>query len=186
MLTYDRQPDLSAVAQGSSNKPDRASNLNPAQPPALSKVEVKDAERYCHRDHRTLVCRAFPFFPYFDSYGKFLGLSVYSEYADRCWVISNLQIVRHEYKVQFIETYEKLFAHLPEERKGFQYHSAEMRRTFQSRRQTIPLLHRDGYTYKISPATEKLHRVAPESFPKYGPYKIADALLFPDEDFLHR
>jgi hypothetical protein len=140
----------------------------------------------CQREFRSFVCRAFPFFPYLDSRGEFLGLSYYWEYQDRCWVISNLQIVRHEYKIQFIETYEKLLAFMPGERDNFQYHSAEMRRTFQSRRRTIPMLHRDGYTYKINPATEKMGRVAPASLPKYGPYKIADELLFPDEELVHR
>lgn len=132
----------------------------------------------CRRELRTFVCRAFPFFPYFDSAGCFLGLSVYWEYADRCWVISNLQIVEPEYRTQFIHTYERLFARLPEERASFAAHSAEMRRVFRARRRAIPILHRNGNTYKISPATERLRRIRPESFPKYGPYKIADALLF--------
>ena len=141
--------------------------------------------QHCQRDFRSFVCRAFPFFPYMDSRGEFLGLSYYWDYQDRCWVISNLQIVRHEYRTQFIQTYKRLFTLLPEEREAFQYHSAEMRRVFQARRRTIPLLHGDGHTYKISPTTEKMHRVAPESFPKYGPYKLADILLFPDEEFVH-
>ncbi len=136
----------------------------------------------CHRDLRTVVCRAFPFFPYFNSLGEFIGLSVYWEFMDRCWVISNLHIVRHEYQAQFIQTYENIFAQIPSEREAFQYHSEEMRREFQTHRRTIPLLHRDGHTYKISPATEKMRRVKPDSFPKYGPYKIADLLVFPDEE----
>jgi len=148
-------------------------------------THAQDSERTCRRDLRTFVCRAFPFFPYFDSRGELLGLSVYWEYADRCWVISNLHIVRHEYRAQFIQTYEKLFAHLPDERAAYQSLSAEMRRDFQSRRRAIPLLHRDGHTYKITPATETMRRVTPESFLKYGPYKIADTLLFPDE-IVHR
>jgi len=210
MLTGTQHPDPSV--QESGNEPDRANDSSPAQSPVLSgeisPVEVKEAahdttprtlrlreasaqgatavEPYCRRDLRTLVCRAFPFFPYFDSQDNLLGLSVYWEYADRCWVISNLQIVRHEYRTQFIQTYENIFAQIPAEREAFQYHSAEMRRIFQERRRTLPLLHRDGYTYKISPATEKMHRIKPESFPKYGPYKIADVLLFPDEEIVHR
>ncbi|NJN43638.1 MAG: hypothetical protein HC806_02140 [Anaerolineae bacterium] len=138
-------------------------------------------EHGCSRDLRTLVCRAFPFFPYINSQGEILGLSYYWEYQERCWVISNLQIVRPEFKNQFLQTYETLFDQMPTEHEAFQYHSAEMRRIFQKRRRTIPLLHRDGHTYKISPASEKMHRTTPESLPKYGPYKIADALLFPDE-----
>lgn len=138
-------------------------------------------EPYCRRELRTIVCRAFPFFPYFNSHGELLGLSVYWDYQDRCWIISNLQVVRPEYRTQFIHTYEEIFSQMPAERESFQYHSEEMRRIFKERRRTIPLLHRDGYAYKISPATEKMQQVAPDSFPKHGPYKIADALLFPDE-----
>jgi hypothetical protein len=137
---------------------------------------------YCRRDLRTLVCRAFPFFPYFNSLGELLGLSVYWEYADRCWIISNLQVVRHEFRKQFMQTYENLFAQMPAEREAFQYHSAEMRRIFQERRRTLPLLHRDGHAYKISPATEKMRRIPPDRFPKHGPYKIADLLAFPGEE----
>jgi hypothetical protein len=155
------------------------------RPDSSTLAKSKDAEiaskPYCRRELRTLVCRAFPFFPYFNSQGNLLGLSVYWEYADRCWVISNLQIVRHEYRNQFIQTYENLFTQMPTEREAFQYHSIEMRREFQARRRTLPLLHRDGHTYKISPTTEKMRRVAPDSFPKHGPYKMADLLTFPDE-----
>jgi hypothetical protein len=144
-------------------------------------TQSQHSERTCRRDLRTFVCRAFPFFPYFNSQGELLGLSVYWEYADRCWVISNLHIVRHEFRTQFIDTYETLFTHIPDERAAYQYFSSEMRQEFQSRRRTIPLLHRDGRAYKISPATERIRSVEPDSFPKYGPYKIADMLAFPDE-----
>ncbi|GAB4578425.1 MAG: hypothetical protein Fur0022_11600 [Anaerolineales bacterium] len=160
--------------------PERSGNeLNHASDSILA--QSKDAGLYCRRDLRTLVCRAFPFFPYFNRQGDLLGLSVYWEYADRCWIISNLQVVRPEFRDQFIQTYENLFAQMPTEREAFQYHSEETRRVAQERRRTIPLLHRDGHAYKISPATEKMHRLEPDRFPKHGPYKIADALLFPDE-----
>lgn len=137
--------------------------------------------QHCERDFRSIVCRAFPFFPYLDSRGDFLGLSFYWEYADRCWVISNLGIVTPEYRAEFIRTYTRIFEHMPAERENFFQHSAEMRRVFAQVRRTIPLLHRDGQSYKLSPKTERLRLVPPTHFPKYGPYQISDALLFPDE-----
>ena len=145
--------------------------------PELVLIECQGHER-CQRDFRSLVCRAFPFFPYFDSRGRLLGLSYYWEYEDRCWVISNLQIVGHTYRQQFIQAYETIFEKLPGERDTFRFHSAEMRRVFRKRRRTIPLLHRNGQAYKISPASERMRRVPPASFPKHGPYEIADMLPF--------
>ncbi len=47
----------------------------------------------CQRDFRSLTCRAFPFFPYLTRQGQFIGLSVYWEYEECCWVINNLQVV---------------------------------------------------------------------------------------------
>ena len=137
--------------------------------------------RLCERGFRSLSCRAFPFFPYIDPDKEFTGLSYYWEYADRCWVISNLQVVSAEYCHQFIEAFDKVFAQLPQERESYARHSAYMRRVFTRRRRTIPLLHRDGYTYKISPRTGKLRQVDAGSLPKYGPYKIMSQLPFPDE-----
>ncbi len=40
-----------------------------------------------HRQQRSIVCRSFPFFPYLDRAGTFLGLTYYWQYEDRCWVI---------------------------------------------------------------------------------------------------
>jgi hypothetical protein len=38
---------------------------------------------HCQRHFRSLTCRSFPFFPYFDKMGSFLGLSYYWEYEYR-------------------------------------------------------------------------------------------------------
>ena len=40
--------------------------------------------QFCERENRSLACRAFPFFPYLNRQGQFVGLSYYWEYADRC------------------------------------------------------------------------------------------------------
>jgi hypothetical protein len=136
---------------------------------------------HCQRDYRSITCRSFPFFPYINGHGDFLGLSVYWEYADRCWVISNLEAVTPQYRAAFIESFEELFRLMPVERENFSQHSAYMRRVFIKCRRTIPLLHRDGGAYKISPGSESLAPVPVEDLPKYGDYKIAAAMPFPDE-----
>lgn len=137
--------------------------------------------RQCQRGYRSLSCRAFPFFPYLDSNLDFIGLSYYWEYQDRCWVISNLQTVTAGYCQQFIHTFDQLFAKMPGERDSYAYHSAQMRRLFTRQKRAIPLLHRDGEVYKISPCTERMRKVQPVNLPKYGPYKIAARFPFPDE-----
>lgn len=135
----------------------------------------------CQRGFRSLTCRAFPFFPYLNSQNEFIGMSYYWEYEDRCWVINNLQVVSEKFTRQFIHTFDRLFAELPEERSSYSRFSAQMRRLFTRTRRAVPLLHRDGGYYKISPTTEKLRQIHPENFPKFGVYKIADILPFPDE-----
>jgi hypothetical protein len=135
----------------------------------------------CQRNFRTLTCRSFPFFPYIDKNKKFVGLSYYWEYEDRCWVISNLQVVSLEYRRQFCALYDVIFAHMPDELQNFQHHSEVMRRIFSRHHRAIPLLHRNGKTYKVSPGSGRMRRVTPADLPKFGPYKIAAELPFPDE-----
>lgn len=135
----------------------------------------------CQRDYRGLTCRQFPFFPYIDSQGEFLGLSYYWDYEDTCWVISNLEVVESEYRQQFIESFEHIFAVMPEEHEAYKVHSEVMRDKFNEARRAIPLLHRNGHTYKISTHNERMRRVDVASLPKYGPYKLAAKMPFPDE-----
>lgn len=135
----------------------------------------------CQRGFRSLTCRAFPFFPYISRKGQFIGLSCYWEYEERCWVINNLQVVSPIFVEQFIQTFDGLFARMPEELEVFHQFSARMRRVFGRRHSAIPLFHRNRAFYKISPHNGRGRRSAPEKFHKYGPYKIAAGLPFPDE-----
>ncbi len=136
----------------------------------------------CQRGYRALTCRAFPFFPYITKGGEFVGLSYYWDYQERCWVISNLDRVTPEYRSDFIAAFDEVFEHMPQEKENFHYHSAVMRRIFGRRGRAVPLLHRNGHTYKISPGTGRMRRVPLESLPKFGPYQIADLLPFPGEE----
>lgn len=135
----------------------------------------------CQRDYRGLTCRQFPFFPYIDSQGKFLGLSYYWDFEDTCWVISNMHVVEEDYRRQFIETFEHIFAAMPEEHEAYKVHSEVMRDTFNEQGRAIPLLHRNGNTYKISTHNERMRRIDVDSLQKFGPYKVAAELPFPDE-----
>jgi hypothetical protein len=136
----------------------------------------------CQRSFRSVTCRSFPFFPYLTRQGEFLGLSYYWDYEDRCWVISNLAAVTPEYRNQFIAAYDALFQHYPEERENFRRHSNHMRRVFGRRKRAIPLLHRRGGAYKVTPRTGRMRRVPVESLPKFGPYLLAAEMPFPGEE----
>jgi len=135
----------------------------------------------CQRQFRAITCRAFPFVPYLTHVGEFLGLSYYWDYEDRCWVISNLDQVTDAYIEGFIATYETIFPDYPEEKEAFRYHSSVMRRIYSRRKRAIPLLHRNGNTYKVSPGSGRLTKIHRDSLPRFGPYKIAAELPFPDE-----
>lgn len=143
-------------------------------------IECKGHEQ-CQRTFRSLTCRAFPFFPYISREKKFLGLSVYWEYMDRCWVISNLDQVTQDYLHEFVSTFEQLFVLRPQEFDNFYYHSVVMRRIFGRRHRAIPLLHRNGNVYQVTPRNGRMRRTAATSLPKYGPYAVAANLPFRDE-----
>jgi len=137
--------------------------------------------QFCQRNFRSITCRAFPFFPYFNSRGQFIGLSYYWEYEDRCWVISNLALVSPEYRQEFIAAYDHLFTLYPGEIRNFTYYSSKMRRDFHTRKRAIPLLHRNGNAYKISPRGERMRRIRLDDWGKFGPYRLAAEMPFSDE-----
>jgi hypothetical protein len=133
-------------------------------------VECKGA-RHCERDNRTLACRSFPFFPYVDRAGDFIGLSIHWTFVDRCWVISNFWVVDAEFRRQFIAAYEYLFEADPGEYETHKQYSATLRRIFSRQRQPIPLIARDGGCFKILPHGRGMRACKPEDLPKYGPYR---------------
>jgi hypothetical protein len=138
--------------------------------------------KLCLRNSRSIACRAFPFFPYISQQKEFLGLSYYSEYEERCWVISNLDRILPEYIAEFIATFDILLKLEPQEVETFFYHSMMMRRIYGRRHRTIPVIHRNGCLYQVTPKNGTLRRVMLDKLPKYGPYQITDRLLFPGED----
>src|SRR5260221_13685465 len=65
--------------------------------------------RHCERDNRTIACRGFPFFPYITRKREFVGVGTYWVFEDRCWMMSNLEIVDKKFVEEFVATYEALF-----------------------------------------------------------------------------
>jgi hypothetical protein len=161
--------------------PAETERLRRQTPGGQALIECRGAA-HCQRDFRALTCRAFPFFPYVDRAGAFLGLSYYWEYTERCWVLSHLEAVTAEYRAEFTAAFELLFERQPEERAAFRHHAGVMRRVFGRQGRAIPLLHRNGGAYKISPGTGRLRRVTAARLPRFEPYVAADELKFPDEE----
>jgi hypothetical protein len=126
---------------------------------------------HCQREYRALSCRQFPFFPYVTTDDCFLGLACEWEFEDTCWVISNLGVVTLAFRQQFIRAFEALFARWEDEFDSYAIRSGQARTYYASQKRRIPLLHRNGGFYLLSPASERLRRVPPESLPRFGPYK---------------
>ncbi|WP_422363936.1 hypothetical protein [Pyruvatibacter mobilis] len=138
-------------------------------------IECKGAA-YCERDNRTLACRAFPFFPYFNKQRELVGLGYYWSFEDRCWVLSNLACVDPEFVGEFLSAYELLFEKDEDELEAFIDESASMRRVFSRRGDPLPLIGRDGKLYKILPKTKgRIIPAVPSDFKPHGAYKSPKA-----------
>jgi hypothetical protein len=160
--------------------PDETERLQAVIPDEQVLIECL-GHKLCQRNFRSITCRTFPFFPYITLERAFIGLSYYWEYEERCWVINHLDVVSSNYSCQFIATYDRLFEHYPDELENFRFQSITMRRVFGRQKRTIPLLHRDGKSYVVTPRNGALEPIDPAQLPKYGPYEIAALLPFPDE-----
>lgn len=126
---------------------------------------------HCQRPYRSTSCRQFPFFPYVTADYRFLGLAYEWEFESTCWVISHLDTVTQAYRREFVRTYDLLFALWQDEFESYAATSEEMRDHFAARRRRIPLLHRNGGYYLLSPKSERLARVSPGAFKRFGNYR---------------
>jgi hypothetical protein len=125
----------------------------------------------CERDNRMLACRSFPFFPYLTKKGEFIGLGYYWIFEDRCWIISNLQVVESDFVKEFVEVFDMLLDADEGEYEAFLEQSAQMRKIFSRRNQILPLIDRDGGYLKVLPKSGgKVEHADVKEFIKYGPY----------------
>jgi len=113
----------------------------------------------CQRQFRAISCRQFPFFPYITADDRFIGLAYDWTFADRCWVIQNLWAVTDDYQREFVAVYDHLFDRVPGDYDSYYNLSAQMRAVFARHRRRIPILHRRGGLYLLSPRSERLQRV---------------------------
>jgi hypothetical protein len=138
--------------------------------PDCMAIECKGA-RSCERDNRTIACRGFPFFPYITREREFIGMGTYWVFEDRCWMMSNLEIVDRTYIDEFIATYEALFIKDPSEFKTYVDFSAAARRVFSRWKRKISLLGRDGSLLVVEPSTGEYRKGRKAEYPKVEPFR---------------
>ncbi len=126
---------------------------------------------FCQRQFRAISCRQFPFFPYITSDYRFLGLAYEWVFEETCWVISHLEAVRDAYREEFVRTYDELFNLWLNDLESYAIHSQEMRAHFAAQKRRIPILHRNGGFYLLSPRSERLYRVQAQELRRFGVYK---------------
>ena len=127
--------------------------------------------RHCERDQRTIACRGFPFFPYITREREFVGIGTYWVFEDRCWMMSNLEVVDQKFIDEFVATYEALFVKDPSEFKTYVDFSAAARRVFSRWKRDISLLGRDGGLLVVEPSTGAIRPGRKKDYPKVEPFR---------------
>ena len=130
--------------------------------------------QHCQRPYRAISCRQFPFFPYVTEDFRFIGLAYEWEFENVCWVISHLDQVSDTYRMEFIQTFDEIFNLWPEEMESYAIKSEELQTAFIQRGNRIPILHRNGKNYLLSPKSENIRIVSVEKFRKFNPYRKND------------
>ena len=130
---------------------------------------------HCQRNFRASSCRQFPFFPYVTYDYRFIGLAYDWDFEPACWVISHLETVTNAYREEFVRIYDALFASWQEEFECYAVLSEDMRIHFSSVKRRIPLLHRNGGFYLVSPESERMRRITPDQLKRFGPYREPDS-----------
>ena len=126
---------------------------------------------FCQRQFRAVSCRQFPFFPFITSDDRFIGLAYEWKFEEICWVISNLEMVTNAYRKEFVRFYDELLSAWDEEFDGYANLSDEMRQFFAEQKRRIPILHRNGGYYLLSPGSGRMQRVPTERFRRFGAYQ---------------
>lgn len=123
----------------------------------------------CERNNRSFCCRTFPFYPFFDKKKNLIGLTIYWEFRDRCWLMSNLHLINQEFIDQFIASYNFLFEKDEDERETYYEQSITMRRTYSQLKLKIPLVTLDNKLAEYDPSTGNLKYIAKPV--KYEPFR---------------
>ncbi|MBA4385459.1 MAG: hypothetical protein C0410_12045 [Anaerolinea sp.] len=124
----------------------------------------------CERDYRATSCRQFPFFPYITSDFRFIGLAHDWEFESKCWILSHMEQVTAGYRQEFVKTFDLIFSYWMDDFDSYAALSEEVREHYLSVRRRIPLLHRNGSDYLISPKKESMRKINLQNLKKHPPY----------------
>jgi hypothetical protein len=116
--------------------------------------------RFCQREFRAISCRQFPFIPYINFRDKFIGMTYDWEFAKTCWVISHLEEVTIHFRQEFFDAFDLIFQESEEEFDNYAVLSEQIREIASKKKHRIPLLHRNGRNYLLSPKSERLRNMA--------------------------
>ncbi|MDP3450254.1 MAG: hypothetical protein Q8R87_06715 [Anaerolineaceae bacterium] len=125
---------------------------------------------HCEREYRATSCRQFPFFPYISSDSIFIGLAHDWEFESKCWILSHLEQVTSDYRQEFIKTFDLIFSYWMDDFDNYAALSEEVREHYLAIHKHIPLLHRNGSDYLISPKNETLKKINLSDLKKHPPY----------------
>ncbi len=113
-------------------------------------VECKGAA-HCERDNRSLACRSFPYYPYFNAQKELIGLAHYWSFEGSCWIIHNLTIVELPFIQQFVASHEYLFKTDPAWRDTYIGQSSTHRGVYSKRKKKFPVIARNGDYFWVLP-----------------------------------
>ncbi len=112
-----------------------------------------------------------PFYPYLTRQKEFVGIGTYWVFEDRCWMMSNLEIVDRTFVEQFIATYEALFIKDHSEFTTYVDFSASARRVYSRWKREIPLLGRQGELLIVDALDRRASAPARrKTIPKIAPF----------------
>jgi len=81
-------------------------------------IAVCKGHKACDREYRSFVCRTFPFCPFIDETGVFIGLSYNYDFEGKCIIIGNCDIVSKTYIRELIQAWNYVFSLDEEEFEG--------------------------------------------------------------------
>ena len=100
--------------------------------------------RYCERENRSISCRTFPFEPYLDTKGNFLGITYNRVIEDKCYLVDRHSVVTKEFVKMFMRFFENFFVFLPSERELYMEQSRIYRNQMSRRKNPVVVLTLDG------------------------------------------
>ena len=142
--------------------------------------------RYCQRQFRTITCRAFPFLPYLNKNGKWIGFTYYPDYREQCWIISHLSLVNMEYKQEFLKCFQEIFIRYPKMKENYLDYSVHLRGLSHSEEFDLVYLDFNDRVFRVDPSADLPEEITYDDLPSFGPFKISKDLIFPDEIDLGR